>query len=480
MKLISLIKNLDIVETIGDLDIEIEGVSIDSKKVKKSEIFICIFGTNYDSHNLYKEVEKYQAAAIVTEKKLDTKLTQIIVKDSRKALSVVAANFYGNPLKKLKIIGVTGTNGKTTTTHLIKHILSFCGEKVGLIGTNGVYFGSTFYEPTLTTPDPIELHKTLKNMYDYGINYVCMEASAHAIYLNKLYGIDFEAGVFSNCTEDHLDFFKTMENYEKVKTSFFTDYKIKHKIVNADDKTGEKIIKTVKNAISYGIKNPSDIFAINISETEYGVSFVLNIFDNLYDVSLPLIGEFNVYNALSAILCCHELGVKDEKIVEALKNVPIVSGRLEKVAEKNGFKVFVDYAHTPDGLINAIKSLKKLTAKKLILVFGCGGNRESEKREIMGEIAGRYADFTVITSDNPRYEEPMDIIKSIEKGIVKFSDEFVIISSRENAIKYALSSAKKGDTVLIAGKGAEKYQEVLGVKRDFSDKNCVIEILKEM
>lgn len=479
MLLSKLLNELNYVSITGDENINITGVSIDSKKVQKGQVFVCISGCNYDSHNAIYEAEKYGAKAIVCEKDVDTNLTKILVKDTRKALSKISANFYGNASKNMKIIGVTGTNGKTTTAHVIKNILEACGKKVGLIGTLGVFFGSTFYEPTLTTPDPIELHKIFSEMYNYGIDYVVMEVSAHAIALSKIEDVKFEVGVFTNLSQDHLDYFEDMENYKQTKLSFLTGGYCKYVIVNNDDEVGRQLSQEDSSYLSYGIKNPSDVFAINIKEKIDGTNFVLNLFDNVYKIKLPLLGEFNVYNALAASLCVGALGLGSEKIVEALNKCKPVEGRLELVSTKNGVNVFVDYAHTPDGLKNSLLALRKITEKKLICVFGCGGNRDEIKRSIMGEISGVNADFTVITSDNPRFEEPMDIIRSIESGVLNKTKEFVSIQKREKAIEYALEIAKKGDTVLIAGKGAEKYQDILGIKHLYNDKDCIKNYYRE-
>lgn len=480
MLLSELIKGLDYEEIIGETNAYISGISINSKKVQKNYLFICISGTNYDSHNSISEAENYGAAAIVTERRTSTCLTQIVVKDSRAAMSRLASEFYGNPSEKMKIIGVTGTNGKTTTTHVIKNILESAGHRVGLIGTLGVYFGNTFYEPTLTTPDPLELHKIFKEMYSYGIDYVVMEVSAHAIDLKKVDDVFFEVGVFTNLTQDHLDYFGTMENYKRAKTSFFDGKHCKYAVINSDDETGRELIRSNSSFLSYGIDNPADAFAVNIRERIDGTYFVINIFDSVYEVKLPLLGRFNIYNALAAALAAGALGVRPKEIAAALSLADAVPGRLELVTVEKGVSVFVDYAHTPDGLENSLKALKRLTENRLICVFGCGGNRDTGKRALMGGISGKYADFTVITSDNPRYEEPMDIIRQIESGLLRETKEYVIVQKREKAIEYALGMANRGDVVLVAGKGAEKYQDILGIKHVYNDKDCIKNIYREL
>lgn len=476
MLLRDLIKSVNVKKIIGNADIEITDVKTDSNAVTKGSVFICLSGENYDGHTFATQSEKYGALAIVTEKKLDVFVTQIIVDDCRKALSIISANFYENSHKKLKIIGVTGTNGKTTTTYLISSILMNVGIKCGLIGTLGIFYGGKFIEADLTTPDPILLHKTFYDMVKEGVEVVVMEVSAHAIFLKKLYGIDFEIGVFTNCTQDHLDFFENMEKYSNTKKKFFTDNNFKHVVTNIDDTVGLEILNKTQLGTSYGVKNPSDVFAIDVKNDKKGLKFIMNLFDDVYDVKTNLMGEYNVYNCLASAIVAYYLNVKGKNIVKGIEQLKGVSGRLEKVYDKE-LSVYVDYAHTPDGLKKTLKSLKSICKGKLICVFGCGGNRDKGKRAVMGEISGEIADFTVITSDNPRFEEPMEIIWEIEKGVLKNSENYVVVEDRKEAVRYALNYAKDGDVVLIAGKGSEKYQEVFGIKRFYNDKDTVEEIL---
>ena len=477
MKLNQLIQNLKYREIIGSTDIEIKDVSADSNAVSKGGLFVCISGENYDGHEFIKQVVNYGCVAAVVERRLDTPITQIVVKDARIAVCEIAAAFYGHADKKMKMIGVVGTNGKTTTTHFIASVLMSAGVKCGLIGTLGVFYGDKFRESALTTPDPVELHKTLADMYESGVEAVVMEVSAHAAYFKKVYGVEFEIGVFTNLTQDHLDFFKDMERYRRAKTSFFKNNFCRYVVSNSDDDTGRKIAETVKGkALTYGIENPADVFAVNIEERLSGTDFVLNLFDCIYDVKLNLTGRFNVYNALAAATACALYGIKPQKVAEGIENLKGVSGRLECVYGGE-FSVYVDYAHTPDGLEKSLSSLKP-HGKRLICVFGCGGNRDKLKRPVMGRISGREADFTVLTSDNPRFEEPMDIIWDVERGLREETDAYVIVQERAEGIKYALNMAEKGDIVLIAGKGSEKYQDVFGIKRPFSDKDTVNEYLR--
>jgi UDP-N-acetylmuramoyl-L-alanyl-D-glutamate--2,6-diaminopimelate ligase len=314
-------------------------------------------------------------------------------------------------------------------------------------------------------------------MYKNGIKTVVMEVSAHAIYYEKIKGVKFYGAVFTNFTQDHLDFFGDMESYKQAKMKFFKQNKCKFVVTNSDDLVGVEISKLCRNSLTYGIENPADVFAINIEENKEGASFVINLFDCIYDVNLKLMGKFNVYNSLATASACALLGVKPKDVVDALNNCSCVQGRLEKIYDKE-FKVYIDYAHTPDGLKNVLQTLRTATLNRLINVFGCGGNRDKGKRAIMGRISAENADITVITSDNPRYEEPMDIIRDVEKGVLETKKKYISIEDRKEAIFYALDMAKKGDCVIVSGKGSEKYQEVLGIKKLYNDKDTIKEYFR--
>ncbi len=476
MQLKDLIKALEEVQIVGKTDMEIKEIKTDSSMVTSDSLFICLKGRDYDGHAFIKQVEEYGAVAVITEKKLDTPITQIIVKNSRIAMSKLAAKFYDYPDKKLKLIGVVGTNGKTSTSHIIKYLVEKGGKKCGVIGTLGIYYGNHYEESKLTTPDPLDLHGILAKMYDDGVKIVVMEVSAHAIQLEKLNDVAFEIGVFTNFSQDHLDFFENMDNYRRVKKSFF-DKRCRYIVSNSDDELGLEIVRDNRGTLSYGIENPSDVFAINLKEKQAGTAFVLNLFDCIYNVNLKLKGNFNVYNALAGATAAALIGVNLDKIAENLSKIEMISGRLELVYQ-GLFSVYVDYAHTPDGLEKAIKALRPTCSGKLICVFGCGGNRDIGKRKLMGRISGELADFSVLTSDNPRFEEPMDIINEIEEGFLSVSKNYVIVQERSEGIIYALKMAKQGDIVLIAGKGSERYQEILGIKHLYNDKDTVNEILR--
>ena len=478
MKLSELINGVNILEKISYNDVEIKDVITDSNAITRGSLFVCYKGINFDGHNFVRQAENYGAAAIVTEKRLDSVLPQIVVKDGRVAISVIAANFYGHAERKMRFIGVTGTNGKTTTAHLITSILVKSGIKCGLIGTLGVFYGGKFMESSLTTPDPLEFHRILADMQKNSVEAVVMEVSAHAAALKKLYGVPFEIAVFTNLSQDHLDFFETMENYKNAKLSFLKENVKKYVVTNSDDPVGREIaeLKGVKT-VTYGVDEPSDVFAIDLKESRSSVAFVMNLFDRIYDVKLNIYGKFNVYNALAAATAAALYGVNTDDVAEGLELVKGIDGRLQCVYDGD-FCVYLDYAHTPDGLEKSLSALKEHTENRLICVFGCGGNRDKEKRPLMGNISGRLADFTVLTTDNPRFEDAMDIIWQIEKGILETEGEYIIIQERKDAIKYALNLAQKGDIVLIAGKGGEKYQEVFGIKRVYNDKDTVEEVMR--
>ena len=477
MKLKDLIKELKPEKVIGKTDIVVSDLTCDHSAVSAGSLFIAIKGENKDGRDFARQAETYGAKAVISETELEVGVTQIIVKNARIAMSVAAAAFYSHPERELSVIGVTGTNGKTSTAYTIYSIMNAEKIKCGFIGTIGVFYGDKKREANLTTPDPVELFGLLREMALDGVKAVAMEVSAHAIHYGKIYGIPFKVGVFTNLSQDHLDFFGTMEKYAEEKIRFFTEYRPAYSVVNSDDETGREILKKTENAISYGLYNPADVFAVDIEENKKGVSFVLNLFDRIYDVNAKVFGRFNVYNLMAAAISCTLVGLSVDAVAERLNCIKTIEGRTERVYDGK-YSVYVDYAHTPDGLENALNSMRKICKGNLISLFGCGGNRDKDKREKMGEISGRLADFTVITSDNPRYEDPMDIIFDIEKGVLSATEKYVIIQDRKDATEYALSLANDGDVVLVAGKVAENYQDVLGVKNPYNDKQTINEIIR--
>ena len=464
-------------ERIGDMNKEVTGIATDSRKVKKGDLFVCYAGTNFDSHSRIAEAEDGGAVALVCERRVESNLPQIIVENGREQIAKLARTFYGYSDKKLKLVGVTGTNGKTTTTYMLAEIFKAAGYSVGIIGTLGISYCGKFISPELTTPDPVYLHSVFADMVDKGVEYVFMEVSAHALYFNKIEGLRFEVGIFTNCTQDHLDFFGNMEEYADCKKMLFQNGRCGYAVVNSDDELGLEIIRSVENTVSYGIGNPADVFAVDIVEKLSGTTFVLNLMDELYEIKLNLPALYNVYNAMAAAACAKILGVKTATVAKGLKNLKNVPGRLEHVANFNGADIFVDFAHTPDGLEKSLQSLKKLCNGKLYCLFGCGGNRDRTKRPLMGAVAAKYADFCIITSDNPRYEEPFDIISQVEEGVKPFGKKYVTVTERDVATEYAIRLLERGDILLVAGKGGEHYQEIMGIKHNYDDNTVIKKII---
>lgn len=469
MKLSQLIKDIQCEKVTGDIEVEVNGLATDPDTVSKGNLFIAYKGANFDLNEHIQTAVDNGAVAVVCERVQSCAVPCIVVKDGRGAVARIARAFYGYADRKLKLIAVTGTNGKTTTCHMLKSIFDKNGNKTGIIGTLGIEYGDIFIAPELTTPDPVCLHGVFADMVANGVEYVFMEVSAHALFYDKVCGLHFQAGIFTNCTQDHLDFFKDMKSYSQNKLKLFEKGRCDRVIVNSDDAIGIKIIQSNPKCITYGLENPADCFAVNISQNIDGSSFVINLFDELYDVNLHLPALFNIYNALAAATCAKVLGVDIAVIADGLAQLKRVSGRLERVAKYNGGQVFVDFAHTPDGLEKSLLTLSNLCKGNLYCLFGCGGNRDRGKRPIMGEIAAKIADFVIITSDNPRYEDPYSIISQIETGVKRGGGKYVAISDREVAIEYALNLLEDEDILLVAGKGGENYQEIMGVKHSYND-----------
>ncbi len=476
MKLGELLKDLRCDKIIGSTDTEIIGLCAVADAAAAGDLFFCYGGTNADGHDFAEKAVKNGAVALICERELDLKVTQIIVDDGRAAMATLARTFYGYADKKLKLVAVTGTNGKTTTTYMLKSIFDKNNSKSGIIGTLGIAYGDIFISPELTTPDPLFLHSVFADMVKSGVEYVFMEVSAHALYFDKISGLHFEAGIFTNCTQDHLDFFKDMQTYAECKCKLFENGRCALAVLNSDDALGAELIGALPDVVSYGLENPADTFAVNITEKIDGTSFVINLSDEIYEINLKMPALHNVYNALAAATCAKALGVKIDVIAKGLEALERVSGRLERVAAFNGGEVFVDFAHTPDGLEKSLSALKKLCKGNLYCLFGCGGNRDAVKRPLMGEVAAKYADFIIITSDNPRYEDPYEIISQIEEGVKKSGRKYVTVTDREVATEYALNLINADDILLVAGKGGENYQEIMGIKHSYND-NTVIKKL---
>ena len=466
---------------IGDSTTEIKRLCTDSRKDCADALFFCINGLHMDAHQLAPEVVQKGAASLVVERKLELDVPQIVVPNVRQAMSYIASEFYDCPAKELKMIGITGTKGKTTTSFMLRNILNAAGYKTGLIGTVCVLIADKELEAGKTTPDPVEFYAILRQMANAGVEYVIMEVSAHALDMHRIDGIRFATGGFTNFSQDHLDYFGTMDKYldAKLKIIPMMDGKL---AVNADDERVFQAVSAKTNHYSkLAIREKADTYANGIEVDEGGMSFSLNFHNRTSEkIHLRMSGIFNVYNALMASAMADELGIDIEYIKKGLESLTNVPGRVELLDTHTPYRVILDYAHSPDALENVLKSLRQSTKQRLIAVFGCGGGRDKLKRPIMGEIGGKLADFCVITSDNPRDEEPMSIIDSIEDGIKKVTDRYIVIENRREAIRYAMQHAQAGDTVVLAGKGHETYQEIKGVKHHFDEKQIVKELLAEI
>ena len=461
---------------------EVTGLVCDSRKVKKGDLYFCLPGLRVDGHNFAKAAADAGAAALVVERKLPVDLPQVLVEDARAAMSYMAQCFYGYPAEKMHGVGITGTKGKTTTSFLVRAIARHAGHKVGLMGTVCTYIGEEEEPASLTTPDPIDVQSLLRRMKDAGCDFYVMEVSAHALDLRKLVGMKFDQGIFTNFSQDHLDYFGTMENYFETKKSFFMHGQVLNAALNADDETSDKIIKDIKVPyLTFGISSDADVFARDIEISEDGVSFSI-LLRGLEEmpVHMHLTGMFNVYNALAAASLAMILGIDQQAIREGLESVVNVPGRVEMLDTKTPYKVILDYSHSPDALENILTTVRTFTRSRLIVLFGCGGDRDHGKRPIMGEIAGRLADFSILTSDNPRTEDPNAILASIEEGIKPTGGKYVIIENRRDAIRHALEMGRDGDVIILAGKGHETYQDIMGVKRPFDEKVVVRELLREL
>ena len=485
MLLKDILNKIHIEEIIGNKELDIDNIVYDSRKVVPDSMFICITGFKTDGHIYIDQAIQKGATAIMIEKDLDTYvdgITYIKVKNTRKTMAVIAKNFYQNPSKELDLIGITGTNGKTSTTYMIKSILEVSNKKTNLIGTIANYIAGEEIEADRTTPESIDLQRMFRKMVDYNIDACVMEVSSHSLELQRVMGSEFKIGVFTNLTPEHLDFHESIDKYLNAKKKLFYQTSLCN-IINIDDKGGRKILEEISKLstpiLTYGLKKDADIFAQNIEMSMKHISFDLITPKYTEKIIVNIPGKFTVYNALAAIAVSYGLGIDIKYIKEGLSNIKGVAGRMESIDEFSNFAVIVDYAHTPDALENLIKSAREFTQNRLITVFGCGGDRDPKKREIMGKISGEYSDLTIITSDNPRSEDPMKIIKMIEKGIKSTNANYFIEENRREAIALALRNAQKGDVVLIAGKGHETYQIVGDEIFEFDDKKVALEIARK-
>lgn len=485
MRLLEVVRDCEIVETRGEMNLEISKLQYDSRKVTPGDMFIAVVGFKTDGHNyIAMAIENGASVIVMQEGKLDPDLirndiTVIITKDTRRFMAMAACNFYNHPSRDFKLVGITGTKGKTTTAYMIKSILEKAGRKVGMIGTIANMIGEEALESTRTTPESVDLQRLFREMADKECDVVVMEVSSHALALDRVYGSSFDIGVFTNLTEDHLDFHETFDNYLAAKAKLFT--MCKEGFVNCDDMYAKKLMDmaTCPNMTTYGIDNNPFVSARDIIITNSYSDFKISMNRTIQRIKVGIPGRFTVYNALAAICVTAKLGCGIDAMIEGLEVVK-VPGRSEIVPSTKEFVVMVDYAHTPDSLENILKAVKTYTRGRVICVFGCGGDRDTIKRPMMGEIAGKLADYTVITSDNPRSEEPSAIIAQIEEGMKKTKGKYKIVTNRKKAIEHAIRQARRNDLVLIAGKGHETYQEIKGEKIHFDDREVAAAVLKRL
>ena len=489
MNLKNVLKGISGLKADGNLNIEIEGIESNSNNIKKGYMFVAISGFSSDGHDYIQNAIEQGATVIVAENiekikqiNIPDSITLIIADNTRKFLALSSCNFYENPSKKFKLIGITGTKGKTTTTFMIKEILEKAGKNVGLIGTVATYInGKKIGDSDRTTPESLELQKLFSKMVEEKVEYVVMEVSSQSLKLHRVDGCNFDMVAFTNFSEDHISEKEhpDLQDYFESKLKLFNMCKIG--FVNIDDLHGNKIPKMFpENEItSYGIDNYGNYLAKDITITNSYVDFKVKLSDRNERVKVDIPGRFTVYNALCAICICKKIGIDAEVIKTALEKVK-VPGRSEMVENKLEIPIMIDYAHSPESLENILRAVKSYTRGRVISVFGCGGDRDTRKRSVMGEISGKVADYTIITSDNPRTENPESIVKEIEKGISKTKGKYEVIVDRTQAIEKAIKMANKNDIIVLAGKGHEPYQEINGVKYPFDERIIVNDIISKM
>lgn len=487
MELKSILTSLEGLKVKGDLNIEISNIDSNSRNIKENGLFVAIKGFDTDGHNYIKEAIKKGAVAVIASidadkkiiKEIMDKVTVILAPDTRFALAICACNFYNHPSSKFKLVGITGTKGKTTTSFMVKRILEKAGKKVGLIGTIATYIGDEKLEDSdRTTPESIKLQQIFSKMAREKCEVVVMEVSSQSLKLNRVAGCDFDIGVFTNFSEDHI----SAKEHPDMKDYFESKLKLldmcKTCFVNADDLQTSKIPKLLpeKNISTYGIDNYCNLLAKDITVTNSFVDYKVKIGTRNERIKIDIPGRFSVYNSLAAIAITTKLGCGAEEIKSAVLDLK-VPGRSELVENKKELTIMIDYAHSPESLANILSAVKSYTKGRVISLFGCGGDRDTTKRPLMGEISGKIADFTIITSDNPRTEEPEKIVNQIEEGIKKTKGKYTCIVDRIEAIKYAIKMANKNDIIVLAGKGHEPYQEINGVKHPFDERIIVNDII---
>ena len=481
MKLKELLEGVSVLECTADMELDITGVCHDTRKQMASgSLFVALTGFAFDGNKYIPMALEKGAAVIVTAKKPESDIPYVLVESDRLALAQIGANFYGHPARSMTMIGITGTNGKTSTTLLLKHVLEVTlGAKVGLIGTMENLIGDCVIPTERTTPESFELQGLFAQMRDAGCTHVVMEVSSHAVALHRVGGVHYDVAAFTNLTEDHLDFHKTMEAYCDAKAELFAH--CDHAVINCDSPWADRFdAKAPASKIRYSMEKPAELYASDAELRSDGVSFIAHYGEETAAVSLPIPGGFAVSNALTTLGVVLQLGIKLSDAAQALKTAKGVRGRVEVVPTPGKpYTILIDYAHTPDGLENVLGSVQTYCKGRLITVFGCGGDRDPIKRPIMGKIGVEMADLAVITSDNPRTEDPEAIIEDIVKGLPEDTKNYVVICDRRKAIRYAMDIATKDDIIVLAGKGHETYQEINGVKHHLDEREEVTAHLME-
>jgi UDP-N-acetylmuramoyl-L-alanyl-D-glutamate--2,6-diaminopimelate ligase len=479
MKLKDLLAGIPVVAATADMETEIPGVSYDSRSTRKGELFVAVAGYAADGHDFIPKAWEAGAAAVLCERPPEGEIPYVQVENSRRSLAVVGANFFGRPAESMTMAAVTGTNGKTTTTYLLKAILEReAGAKVGLIGTNQNMIGNEVLPTERTTPESFEVQRLFARMRDAGCTHVVMEVSSHALYEDRVYGVHYAVGIFTNLTQDHLDFHKTMERYCAAKAILFRN--CDRGVYNADDPWAETLLKDATcTRFSYAVKGPADLRAEDLELGADHVSFTAVTKDERVKIKVGIPGKFMVYNTLDVLGAALELGIPLHKSAEALARVPHVKGRVEVVPTPGkDYTILIDYAHSPDGLSNVLSSVRGFAKGRTVAVFGCGGDRDRTKRPKMGKIAADIADFVVVTSDNPRTEEPGEIIREILEGMKDTPTPYVVVENRVEAIHWAMDHAKRDDVIVLCGKGHETYQIVGTEKRHLDEREVVADWLK--
>lgn len=469
--------------TISKADPTITSIEMDSREVKPGSLFICINGYTVDGHDYARKAVENGAVAILAERELDVAVPVVLVKDTKRSMAVLADIFYGQPTHSMHLIGVTGTNGKTTTTHIIERILNAANKKTGLIGTMYMKIGEEQKAVKNTTPESLTLQKTFREMKDADVSHAVMEVSSHALHLGRIHGCDFNVAVFTNLTQDHLDYHKTMEAYKYAKGLLFAQLGnrfehdlVKYAVLNVDEEASEEFKKmTSAKIVTYGIDHEADVMAKDVRMTSKGTIFQLITPVGIKSVTIQMVGKFSVYNVLAAVAATLSSSIDLDTIVKAIETMEGVRGRFELVDGGQDFTVIVDYAHTPDSLENVLQTIKQFAEGKIFCIIGCGGDRDKTKRPIMAKIAVENSDEPIFTSDNPRSEDPKDILTDMEKGVS--GQHYTSIVNREEAISFAISNAKKGDVVLIAGKGHETYQQIGSKTIDFDDREIALNMI---